>query len=566
MNRLVINRQRKDFGQQCLFSDDNKILIDEKPDYVLQKKFIRKDPLHCAIQNVPEWAAAETSTVSTKYDSIGVNHIEGGWLKDLNMLDEEQTMRYKRRIERGPKYEYQMKHLSNRTEHIVYQNASINIFEPYFENNDFEPINDRNDTSINSLRDFSFSDKNNQMANYLCFSPETGEHLAVAYSSRLFSVQEISDNNPSCIWDLNYSQEPFMKLNSPSSLLQLEYNKRDAFIIAGSRADGTINIYDTRAGNDSQINSQIEFSHKDYISGLLWIHSKNGTEFFTGSRDGFIMWWDTRNMIAPYELFSLENNEMSSEEENAYGCTSIEFTQSMPSRFMVGTENGTIYNGNKRGATFSERFLYKIKSFNGQVKCIERNPTADKYFLAIGDYSFKIWSDDCRDKCVMTSNQYKEYLTSFAWNKLRSAMFFIGLKSGKIEVWDLLRSQYSSIAAIKKTESSVSYLNCHKNGTLLVCGYENGDVNLFKISDTTEIDTRAERSNIVKLFDRETDKVKYYLSKARELSLLSSAAGMDNEDEVSDHENESNIEINTQEHILSMTENEFNNCIANYSK
>lgn len=551
MYRFVYNRPRKEFGRQCLFSDDSKILIEDKPDYDLRGNFIRKDPLDSGVQNVSQRAAAETSTISTKYDSAGVNHVEGGWPKDLNTLDEEQTSRYKRRAERDPKYEHQMKRLTVQAEHIAHQNAAINIFQHYFDSDNVESASigrGTNETRIDSIRFFVANKINAASASHLCFSPEVAEHLAVAYSLKSFPSTE--SGCPSCVWDINYSQEPLIYLNTASALAQVEFNRKDGFILAAGRMDGVVSIYDTRIGSDAQICSQMEHSHRDYVSDLLWILSKTGTEFFTGSKDGTVMWWDTRNMDAPCESYSLKSND-----EQQHGCTALEFSFSMPSKFMVGTENGLIYSGNKRGTTFAERFVYHINSFNGPVVCLERNPSADKYVFALGDHLFKIWSDDCRENCVLSSDQYKEDLTSFAWNKNRAAMFFLGMSSGQIEVWDLLRSQIHPITAISKTASPALHISSHRNGSVVACGHENGVVNLLEVSDTIAPDAKLERGSIVKVFDRETDREKYFLSKARELALLSSGRTA-NDDEDSDAENEDVDEVDPEE-IVSATENYF---------
>ena len=40
--------------------------------------------------------------------------------------------------------------------------------------------------------------------------------------------------------------------------------------------------------------SEFEVSHSDAVYTFKWI-GKTGTEFFTGSSDGFIKWWDIRS-------------------------------------------------------------------------------------------------------------------------------------------------------------------------------------------------------------------------------------------------------------------------------
>lgn len=43
-----------------------------------------------------------------EYMNNGMNHIEGGWPKDVNTADEEQTKRYRRKIEKDEGYTHTM--------------------------------------------------------------------------------------------------------------------------------------------------------------------------------------------------------------------------------------------------------------------------------------------------------------------------------------------------------------------------------------------------------------------------------------------------------------------------
>jgi len=44
------------------------------------------------------------NTLSMDFESRGVNHTEGGWPKDVNHLDVEQIVRYRKKIEKDISY------------------------------------------------------------------------------------------------------------------------------------------------------------------------------------------------------------------------------------------------------------------------------------------------------------------------------------------------------------------------------------------------------------------------------------------------------------------------------
>jgi dynein intermediate chain 2 len=67
-----------------------------------------------------------------------------------------------------------------------------------------------------------------------------------------------------------------------------------------------IAFWDTRKGSYPVDSSPIEKSHRDPVYSLSWVQSKSGTEFFSVSTDGQVLWWDTRKLSEPTETLLLD--------------------------------------------------------------------------------------------------------------------------------------------------------------------------------------------------------------------------------------------------------------------
>ena len=50
------------------------------------------------------------------------------------------------------------------------------------------------------------------------------------------------------------------------------------------------------SGTQPAIISDIDISHHEPITDLLWLSSKGGNEFISTSTDGTVKWWDYRNI------------------------------------------------------------------------------------------------------------------------------------------------------------------------------------------------------------------------------------------------------------------------------
>jgi dynein intermediate chain 2 len=65
-------------------------------------------------------------------------------------------------------------------------------------------------------------------------------------------------------------------------------------------------FWDIRKGSYPADTSLMEKSHRDPVYGVSWISSKSGTEFFSVSTDGQVLWWDTRKLSEPTESLLLD--------------------------------------------------------------------------------------------------------------------------------------------------------------------------------------------------------------------------------------------------------------------
>jgi dynein intermediate chain 2, axonemal len=53
------------------------------------------------------------NTARPEFDQRGMNHVEGGWPKDMNPADPEQTLRFRKKIEKDEKYIHTILQLSH---------------------------------------------------------------------------------------------------------------------------------------------------------------------------------------------------------------------------------------------------------------------------------------------------------------------------------------------------------------------------------------------------------------------------------------------------------------------
>ena len=97
-------------------------------------------------------------------------------------------------------------------------------------------------------------------------------------------------------------------------------------------------------------------------------------------------------------------------------------TEAGATRYLIGTEQGILLSCDRKAKKDSESqktvkqiYGYESGRHHGPVYSIERNPFFTKYFLTIGDWSARIWSDDLQVP-LMTTRYDESYLTAGCWS------------------------------------------------------------------------------------------------------------------------------------------------------
>jgi len=131
-------------------------------------------------------------------------------------------------------------------------------------------------------------------------------------------------------------------------------------------------------------------------------------------------------------------------------------------KYMVGTEQGYIIQASRRKqAEVSMRFGMEGGRHHGPVYSMQRNPAHLKYFLTIGDWSAKIWSEDIKSP-IMQTRYHQSYLTDGCWSPTRPGIFYLQNEvaySQKISDAVLTSiSVMGSMAAIGDSDGTVSMM------------------------------------------------------------------------------------------------------------
>ncbi|KAL7302807.1 hypothetical protein TKK_0004846 [Trichogramma kaykai] len=518
-------KKRSEFGKRAYFSDRNEIEVDVRPQRELAHDFIRIDPASKYTQTEKIIALHEVNTTTATFQNRGMLHTEGGWPKDINKDDIEQTVRYRRKLEKDEFFVHTMLQLMTPMEHCVLQNNACNIYEQYFQ--DIEPrplVQQTVSRTVNVYRDPL---PTKRPVTHISWSPD-GQRMAASHCSTDFKRAGSNYSTISYIWEVENPNKPWAKLKPFCPLLALEYNPKDSNILASGLTTGQVAFWDVRRGSELIEASSVEHSHRDPCDKLLWIASKTGTEFFSASKDGQIKWWDTRKLQAPIETIAMDLTQPDEQSlDRAIGVSSLQFEPSMGTRFMCGLENGWVISGNRKGKTPQEKLMVRFKAQYGPVISVERNPTFPKNFLTVGDWTARIWSEDCRESCILWTPSHDVLLTNGMWSPTRFSTFFLTKANGTLDVWDIIVQKDTPVLSIKVCDEPLTCLRPHEQGALVATGGKNGSVYLLEFSENLTVNQKNDKLLFTALLERETKREKVIEAKNRELRLKMKAVMTD---------------------------------------
>ncbi|XP_065327446.1 dynein axonemal intermediate chain 2 [Pelmatolapia mariae] len=514
----VYSKLRSEFGRQCLFSDrPAELLLDLPPDPSLTLSFIQKSPRDQAVQACWETSEHQVNTERFETGSCGINHMEGGWPKDINPAEMEQTIRFRKKVEKDESYINSVLQLGSVMEHCIRQNNAVDIYQECFE--DEEVVEEiQEPPSAKTVNVFRDPNEIKRTVTSLSWQPDGGRKLAVAYSCLEFQKSSKDISLDSYIWDIENPNRPEMMLKPASPLVCLDYNPKDSHTLVGGSYNGQIAFWDTRKGNQPVEFSSLEHSHRDPVYKIIWLQSKTGTDAFSASTDGQVLWWDVRKLAEPTERLVLDPSREGNLDQ-ALGAISLEFEPTMPTKFMVGTEQGLVISCNRKAKTPAEKIVCTYDSHHGPIYALQRNPFFPKNFLTVGDWTARIWSEDIKESSIMWTKYQMSYLTDACWSPVRPSVFFTVKMDGVLDVWDILFKQSDPTLSLKVCDKSLYSLSVQDNGRLVACGSQLGEATLLEICSGLSNLQKNEKSLLAAMFERESKREKILEARQREVRL-----------------------------------------------
>lgn len=131
-NQFIYSRERRRFGRQCRFQDRNELMVSVHPSGRQRLKYIMANPSEKSTQLSRQMALTIMETENVTLDQHGMYHYEGGWPKEVNFNDEEQTQRHRKKVEREDSWGEQVLSMIRTTMSVAEQNNTLNIYQNFF--------------------------------------------------------------------------------------------------------------------------------------------------------------------------------------------------------------------------------------------------------------------------------------------------------------------------------------------------------------------------------------------------------------------------------------------------
>lgn len=497
----VYTRTRRQLGRPCEFTDTACKFIYESSstDEPLKERPDHMNPCLLVCGNVPEMSMHSVNTEKVFTESRGQTHTEGGWPKEIDASEPQDTSKWRKRLDKDPQFNVAVSALCKDLKQVLSQNTAVDVFEEYYVGEEAEPEMHSLQSSTCALYKDNFRGLR-RSASRISWHPDGGSRFLVSYSCLNF--QRPDDelmNKASYIWETENPNYPLFELLPSSPLVCAQYFARNPELVIGGGSNGLLEFFDVRTGSRSVSRSAFGSSHNDPIFDVCWLQSKSHSECVSTSPDGRVIWWDTRRLAEPIDSCALGASGSCLEWQQEAG----------PTKYLVGTEEGVCLSLNKKPKKPVEvSGWFGATDHGGQyphygpIYSVKRNMFHPKYFLTVGDWGAKIWLEELKSPLLQTSPSPSS-LTCGGWSPSRAGVVFTGRFDGVVDLYDM-HYQMNEIAYSHKIgDYPVSACVIENQGQLMAVGDASGTVTLVRLCDELAVPSGTEKATFGAALERE---------------------------------------------------------------
>jgi len=140
---------------------------------------------------------------------------------------------------------------------------------------------------------------------------------------------------------------------------------------------------------------------------------------------------------------------------------------------------------------------------HGPIYALEWNPSLYKYFLTVGDWTAKVWSEEIRTP-LMQTKYHNSYLTDGCWSPTWKGLFFLTRMDGFLDAWDYLFRQNEVAYSYKISDNPLTSISISNGeGKFAAVGDSEGSVTMIQLCKSLYEDTGKEKEEMQAIFDRE---------------------------------------------------------------
>eukprot|EP00834_Sanchytrium_tribonematis_P006443 NODE_474_length_7000_cov_1.160122.p1 type:complete len:439 gc:universal NODE_474_length_7000_cov_1.160122:3364-2048(-) len=425
MFQLQIGKPRRDYGKQPEFTSQF---------YEFEHKIeanLVTQPNCCSVGTnaIHPYSIHSVNTNKTEFAHKQIMHREGGWPREIDYEDNEQTARYKKKIEKNEDFIKCVVNLGIEMERNIMINNALDIYE-------------KNSANDPKLIDYTME----QVQIFKDFKNRSVKSIQFDCNYRQFVASYRDDIHTNAhIWALDDPVRPQISLLCGSQANSFQFNSKEQSQIIGGLQSGQISLWDIRKGSSCVSLSNLDNSHKSECTSICWLQSKTGTEIASVGLDGKILLWDSRKLDFPIETIDIEPNK----ENSTHSATCVDFDFSATTKFLVGTDTGIVYNCNRKGKNSAEKLGTAYISNTALLHSVQRCPFNSKNYVSFSSQGIRLWSEDVKTPLWKHEGGYSSGCVSQA----RPSLFFAGNSSGQIFSFDL---NYSLLNP--RTEFNVSFI------------------------------------------------------------------------------------------------------------